>query len=107
MGGALLLAIGTGQTSMWVAFRLAMLVAAYAPGTMPFTIGQAAFTIVIVVLFNLLVPVGWTVGLLRVEDVAIGCAVSAVVGVLFWPRGAASLVADDLPDPFRPAPHHL
>jgi hypothetical protein len=29
--------------------------------------------VTIVVLFNLLVPVGWKVGLLRVEDVAIGC----------------------------------
>jgi uncharacterized membrane protein YccC len=101
VGAALLEGIGTGQTAMWVAFPLAILVAAYAPGTAPFTVGQGAFTIVIVVLFNLLVPVGWKVGLLRVEDVAIGCAVSAAVGVLFWPRGAAALVGDDLADAFR------
>jgi uncharacterized membrane protein YccC len=107
VGGALLAAIGTGQTSMWVAFPLAILVAAYAPGTAPFTIGQAAFTIVIVVLFNLLVPVGWKVGLLRVEDVAIGCAVSVAVGVLFWPRGAAALVGDDLADAFRRGAQYL
>jgi uncharacterized membrane protein YccC len=107
IGAALLLAIGTGQASMWVAFPLAVLIAAYAPGTAPFTIGQAAFTIVIVVLFNLLVPVGWTVGLLRVEDVAIGCAVSAIVGVLFWPRGASALVGDDLADAFRRGAEYL
>ena len=53
-----------------------MLVAAYTPGTAPFAAGQAAFTVMIVVLFNLLVPAGWKVGLLRVEDVGIGCAVS-------------------------------
>jgi hypothetical protein len=41
------------------------------------------------------------VGLLRIEDVAIGCLVSLVVGVLFWPRGAASVVGDDLADAFR------
>ena len=68
---------------------MAVLVAAYAPGTTPFLVGQAAFTVTIVVLFNLLAPVGWKVGLLRVEDVAIGVRVSLVVGVLFWPRGAA------------------
>jgi hypothetical protein len=107
IGAALLLAIGTGQASLWVAFPLAVAVAAYSPGTMPFTVGQAAFTIVIVVLFNLLVPVGWKVGLLRIEDVAIGCAVSAVVGVLFWPRGAASLVGDDLADAFRRGAEYL
>ncbi len=61
---------------------------AYAPGTLPFAFGQAAFTVVVVVLFNLLVPVGWKVGLLRIQDVALGCAVSLVVGVPFWPRGA-------------------
>jgi hypothetical protein len=55
----------------------------------------------VVVLFNLLVPVGWTVGLIRIQDVAIGCAVSLVVGALFWPRGAASVVGDDLADAFR------
>jgi len=54
-----------------------------------------------VVLFNLLQPVGWKLGLLRVQDVAIGCAVSPVVGVLFWPRGASSVVGDDLADAFR------
>ncbi|HEY6788841.1 MAG TPA: FUSC family protein, partial [Trebonia sp.] len=107
VGAALLAAMGTGQTAMWVAFPIAILVAAYAPGTAPFAVGQAAFTIVVVLLFNLLVPVGWKVGLLRVEDVAIGCAVSLVVGVVFWPRGAAVLVGDDLADAFRSGARYL
>jgi hypothetical protein len=76
-------------------------VAAYAPGTLPFAFGQAAFTVVVVVLFNLLQPAGWSVGLLRIEDVAIGCLVSLAVGVLFWPRGAAGIAGDDLADAFR------
>src|SRR6185437_6204402 len=82
-------------------------VAAYAPGTTPFLVGQAAFTITIVVLFNLLQPVGWTVGLLRIEDVAIGCAVSLAVGVLFWPRGVSAVVAEDLADAFRSGAAYL
>jgi uncharacterized membrane protein YccC len=101
VGAALLLAIGTGQTSLWVALPIAVLVASYAPGTAPFAVGQAAFTVTVVVLFNLLVPVGWKVGVLRIEDVALGTAVSLVVGVLFWPRGAGSVVGDDLADAFR------
>ena len=52
----------------------------------------------IAVLFNLLAPVGWRVGVVRIEDVAIGCAVSFAVGILFWPRGVASVVGDDLAD---------
>jgi uncharacterized membrane protein YccC len=54
-----------------------------------------------VVLYNLLVPAGWKVGLLRVEDVAIGTAVSLVVGFLFWPRGVSAVVGDNLADAFR------
>jgi uncharacterized membrane protein YccC len=96
VGAALLVGIGTGTTALWIALPVAVLVAAYAPGTLPFTVGQAAFTITVVVLFNILVPAGWQVGLLRVEDVAIGCAVSVVVGALFWPRGASALVGDNL-----------
>ena len=101
VGGLLVLGIGTSAPALWVALPIALAIAAYAPGTLPFSFGQAAFTVVVVVLFNLLVPVGWKVGLLRIQDVALGCLVSLVVGVLFWPRGAASVVGDDLADAFR------
>jgi uncharacterized membrane protein YccC len=101
IGALLLLAIGAAGGALWTALPVAILIAAYAPGALPFAAGQAAFTVVVSVLFNLLVPAGWQIGVVRVEDVAIGCAVSLVVGVLFWPRGAAALVADDLADAFR------
>jgi uncharacterized membrane protein YccC len=38
--------------------------------------------------------------LIRVEDVAIGFAISLVVGLLFWPRGAGALLRDDLADAY-------
>jgi uncharacterized membrane protein YccC len=107
VGGALLLAIGTSSAALWVALPAAVLIASYAPGTAPFTVGQAAFTITVAVLFNLLVPVGWKVGELRVEDVAIGCLVSVLVGGLFWPRGVAPLVGDDLADAYRSGASYL
>jgi hypothetical protein len=44
----------------------------------------------LLVLFNLLAPIGWRIGIVRVEDVAIGGGVSLAVGLLFWPRGAAA-----------------
>jgi uncharacterized membrane protein YccC len=100
--GALLLAgIGTSQTALWVALPIAVAIASYAPGALPFMFGQAAFTVVVVVLFNLLVPAGWKVGVLRIEDVAIGCAVSLAVGLVFWPRGAGAVLGDDLADSYR------
>jgi uncharacterized membrane protein YccC len=107
VGAALMLAIGTGYSALWIALPIAVLVAAYAPGTAPFAVGQAAFTITVIVLFNLLAPAGWKVGLVRVQDVVLGCAVSLVVGVLFWPRGAGAAVGDDLADAFRAGAAYL
>jgi uncharacterized membrane protein YccC len=101
VGALLLLVIGTSAPALWIALPIAVLVAAYAPGALPFTAGQAAFTVTVSVLFNLLAPAGWQIGVVRIEDVAIGCAVCLVVGALFWPRGARAVVADDLADAFR------
>ncbi|WP_410617126.1 FUSC family protein [Amycolatopsis sp. lyj-109] len=100
VGALLLLVIGTSTPALWIALPLAVLVASYAPGALPFTVGQAAFTVTVVVLLNLLAPAGWRIGVVRIEDVAIGCAV-CLAGALFWPRGARAVVADDLADAFR------
>ena len=107
VGAALLLAIGSGATALWIVLPFSVFVAAYAPGTAPFAVGQAAFTVTVAVLFNLLAPVGWRVGILRVEDVAIGCAVSVLVGAMFWPRGVAAVVGDDLADAYRAGAAYL
>jgi uncharacterized membrane protein YccC len=107
IGGALLVAIGSDSTILWVALPIAVFVAAYTPGTAPFAIGQAAFTVTVAVLFNLLAPVGWKVGVLRIEDVALGCAVSIAVGALLWPRGLTAVVGDDLADAFRSGAAYL
>jgi len=45
---------------------------------------------VLLIVYGIIAPAGWTTGLVRVEDVAIGSAVSVVVGALLWPRGAAA-----------------
>jgi hypothetical protein len=89
VGAALLAAIGTNTALLWFLLPLAVFFAGVAPAVISFAGGQAAFTIILVILFNLIQPTGWRVGLVRIEDVAIGAGVSLVVGVLFWPRGAA------------------
>ena len=43
----------------------------------------------VLIIFNMIAPSGWQVGLIRVEDVVVGAAVGIVVSVLLWPRGAA------------------
>ena len=88
IGGALVALIGTNTTLLWILLPFVVLFAGLAPATISFAAGQAAFTVTLLVLFNLLVPVGWKLGLVRIEDVAIGGAVSLAVGAVFWPRGA-------------------
>jgi hypothetical protein len=96
VGAVLVIAIGTHEHVLWAVLPLAVLLAAYAPRAISFAAGQAAFTVVLFVLFNLIQPVGWTVGLVRIEDVAIGFAISLGVGLLFWPRGASTLLRESL-----------
>ncbi len=91
-----MIGIGTHEAVLWGVLPVAVLLAAYAPRAISFAAGQAGFTVVLFVLFNIIQPVGWSVGLVRVEDVAIGFAISLVVGLLFWPRGAAALLRNDL-----------
>jgi uncharacterized membrane protein YccC len=96
VGAAILIPVGGNQTALWVILPVAVLIAAYAPRAVSFAAGQAAFTVVILILFNIIQPVGWKVGLIRIEDVAIGFAVSLGVGLVFWPRGAARLLRENI-----------
>ncbi len=96
VGAVLVAAIGTDTTLLWVLLPPAVLFAGLAPAAISFAAGQAAFTLVLLILFNIIAPEGWRIGLVRVEDVALGSAVSLVVGLLFWPRGAAVALGDAL-----------
>jgi len=100
IGSAVMLGVGGRIDLLWALLQVAVLVAGLAPSLIGFTAGQAGFTVVVVVLFNIISPVGWKVGLTRIEDVAIGCGVSIVVGVLFWPRGATAALGRALSDAF-------
>lgn len=107
IGSVVVVAIGSDTAVLWAILPIAVCAAAYCAGTAPFAAGQAAFTVLVAVLFNLIVPAGWRVGVVRIEDVALGCAVSVVVGALLWPRGAVRVVGDDLADAFREGSSYL
>jgi uncharacterized membrane protein YccC len=80
--------VGSHSTVLWLSLPCAIFLASYAASRLGFLAGQAAFTVTVVILFNLIAPAGWSLGLVRVEDVAIGAAISVVSGLLLWPRGA-------------------
>ena len=107
VGAALLAGIGTNTTLLWFLLPLAVFLAGVAPAGISFAGGQAAFTLTVVILFSILQPTGWRVGLVRIEDVAIGVGVSLVVGVLFWPRGAAPALRQALAEAYADGAGYL
>jgi len=107
VGAALLAGIGTNTTLLWFLLPLAVFLAGVAPACISFAGGQAAFTLTVVILFSIIQPTGWRVGLVRIEDVAIGVGVSLVVGVLFWPRGAAPALRQALAQAYTASAGYL
>jgi uncharacterized membrane protein YccC len=107
VGSALLVPIGSDTNLLWFLLPLAILVAGVAPAAISFAAGQAGFTVVLVILFNIIQPIGWKVGLLRIEDIVLGCAVSLVVGLLFWPRGAAAALSKAMAEAYGDSARYL
>ena len=107
VGGALVYVIGTNTAVLWALLPIVILFAGLAPATISFAAGQGAFTLTLLILFNLIAPAGWRIGVVRVEDVAIGCAVSLVVGLLFWPRGAAAALGRSLAQAYTTSARYL
>jgi uncharacterized membrane protein YccC len=107
IGTAIMLGVGGHTEALWFLLPLAVLVAGAAAPVFSFAAGQAGFTVFVIILFNILVPAGWKVGLVRVEDVVLGCVVSVVVGLLFWPRGATAAFGQALCDAYRTGSHAL
>jgi hypothetical protein len=82
VGALVVTAVGTQQTWYWLILPFVVFGSAYAASAIGFMAGQAAFTVFVVVLFCILLPQQGQVGILRVEDIAIGGIVSLLVGSL-------------------------
>jgi uncharacterized membrane protein YccC len=107
VGGVIVYGVGVDTTVLWVLLPPAVAFAGLAPAAISFAVGQAAFTTTLLILYNIIGPVGWQIGLVRIEDVAIGGAVSLVVGALFWPRGAAFALGHALAEGFSDSARYL
>jgi Fusaric acid resistance protein-like len=82
VGAVVVASVGTHQLWYWIALPCAVFVSAYLSSAVGFTAGQAGFTAFAVVLFCLLAPLQREVGIVRIEDVAIGGAISLLVAAL-------------------------
>jgi hypothetical protein len=93
LGAVVIELLGMDPVVLWILLPIVAFGSAYVPEVYSFVAGQAAFTMMVLINFNLIVPTGWKVGLIRVEDVVVGALVGIVVSVLLWPRGASSAVS--------------
>ncbi|MEU3518455.1 FUSC family protein [Streptomyces sp. NPDC006654] len=107
IGAGLLQLIGHHGTALWFVLPVAVLLAGVAPAAVSFAAGQAAFTVTLVVLFNIGHDPSWHIALLRVQDIALGCAVSVVVALFFWPRGARAAVHRALAEAYDDSARYL
>jgi uncharacterized membrane protein YccC len=92
IGAVLIMILGVNPLVLWTLLPILVFASAYIQQVASFAAAQAAFTMMVLVAFNLIVPTGWQVGLVRIEDVAVGALAGFVVSVMLWPRGAAAAV---------------
>lgn len=92
IGAVVIELLGIDPVVMWLLLPVVAFGSAYVPEIGSFTASQAAFTMMVLIVFNVIVPTGWKVGLIRVEDVVVGACVGVVVSLLLWPRGAKTAV---------------
>ncbi len=92
LSSAVFAIVGLDTGLLWPILVVAIVGIGALPSVAGFAAGQAAFSVTVIVLFNIVEPLGWRTGLVRLENVALGAAVSAVVALVFWPRKVESLV---------------
>lgn len=93
IGALLIELLGVDPVVLWVVLPMAAFIAAYVPEVGSFAAGQAAFTMLVLIVFNLIHPTGWQVGLVRIEDIVVGGVVGLMVSTLLWPRGTSRAVS--------------
>ncbi|MCE9515091.1 MAG: FUSC family protein [Mycobacterium sp.] len=91
-GAALIAMVGVNPVVLWSLLPVVTFGSTYVMRVGSFAASQAMFTMQVLIVFNLMRPTGWQIGLTRIEDVVIGALVGLVVSVLLWPGGAQSAV---------------
>ena len=90
--------VGPHQSWYWLILPFVVFGSSYAASAVGFIAGQAAFTLFAAVLFCVLLPQQTRTGILRLEDIAIGGAVSLIVGSLLR-LGVAATYREGLKTP--------
>lgn len=97
VGSGIVWAAGERELLLWAVLPIAVFVAGWGPTAISYLAGQMAFSAFTITLLALITwPPTLDLGLVRVEDVAIGGGVAVLIGLLLWPGGARDALAGEL-----------
>lgn len=99
LGVLIIVADDRNEPLMWIIFVGAVFLATWAPGALGFMLGQAAFSLFVIIAFSL---IDWPPDLATVEqrvlDICVGVVLSIFVALLMWPRGVLRGLIDNVAD---------
>ena len=98
IGAMVIAVVGVDPLVLWTLLPLATFGSTYVLTVGSFTASQAMFTMQVLIVFNMMRPTGWQVGLIRIEDVVLGALVGLAVSLLLWPGGAQKAVQRAIAD---------
>lgn len=103
--GYLLLATNGNHLSLlWVCMVLVTFLAIYTQATTAYIVGQAAFSLLVIVAFSIADwPPELSLASQRIIDIGYGAAISVIVALLMWPRGVLSGLLGNVVDAIRRA----
>jgi hypothetical protein len=93
VGGVLVGAVGVKPVVQWLLVPITVFGSTYLPRFVSFTAAQAMGALNLLIILSLTVPTGWRIGVLRIEDIAMGAVMGMGVSLLLWPRGAMAAVS--------------
>ena len=98
VGTGVLLLIGDNTWAYWVLFPIMCFLSGYTPGAISLMVGQASFTVMVIVFYGIVSGPHVSTGEIRVLDVGVGLAISLLVSMMMWPRGVTARVRSTLRD---------
>jgi uncharacterized membrane protein YccC len=102
VGVTLILVFGDATWLQWMLLPIAVFLAGYLPG-INFVAGQAAFGLLVIVLFEVLDYPGAQTAVVRVETVATGAITATVLSLVLWPQAARAAIAASVAGVYRTA----